>query len=164
MAKMPRQKPGRSKQNYATPDNFIDAVKRKLMIDNFSHDFAADETNRRALTYFSESNNAFDHLNWEIYCNLDKWGWLNPPFANIGKWARRCLQTKHAAGHIVMLVPAAVGSNWFRDYVHDQCRVLFLNGRIHFDRDNPTWGYPKDCILILFSNRYLPGYEVWTWK
>lgn len=168
---MPDQKPHRSKQDYETPRDFIEAVKQRLGITRFCHDFAADATNRKALTFFDEKADALSVLRWELTlrqggCSVSgqNWGWLNPPFAGIGPWARRCAETRAARGSIAFLVPAAVGSNWFRDYVDGHARVLLLNGRIHFMPDRPTWGYPKDCILALYSPLVAPGYEVWTWK
>jgi hypothetical protein len=167
----PQQKPRRSKQNYATPADFIDATKARLGITRFAHDFAADAYTKKAPTYFDEEADALSIPKWELNLRYQAcpisgqaWGWLNPPFTTIGSWAKRCLETKRAGGSIAFLVPAAVGSNWFRDYVDGHALVLFLNGRIHFMPDRPTWGYPKDCILCLYSPSIAPGYEVWTWK
>lgn len=58
----PAQQPGRSKQNYATPENFIVAVKARLGIDRFVHDFAADATNKKAATFFDEATDALSVL------------------------------------------------------------------------------------------------------
>jgi hypothetical protein len=58
-------------------------------------------------------------------------------------------------------VTAGVGSNWWRDHVHDKARVLLLNGRITFVGE--THGYPKDCCLLLYGPSVEPGYEVWSW-
>lgn len=164
---MPKQKPGRSKQNYATPDDFIKAVKKRYRISEFSHDFAADEFNTKASTFFSELDSAFDHSPKE-WGNLttQSWGWLNPPFSDITKWANRANEAANCFGaQILMLVPASVGSNWFARYVHQRFNVSFLNGRIHFDPNNPTWGYPKDCMLIEFKRPiYSVDYDVWRWK
>jgi hypothetical protein len=94
-------------------------------------------------------------------------GWLNPPFADICPWAKRCLETAAAGGQIAFLVPAAVGSNWFRDYCDPKTtgmtHVLFLNGRLAFMPDKPKWLYPKDCMLVLYGYGY-QSYEVWNWR
>ncbi len=163
---MPKQKPGRSKQNYATPADFIEAVKNKYKIKEFSHDFAADQFNSKALTFFSELNNALDYtpIEW-ARLTLNEWGWLNPPYTKIGLWAAHSNKVAQLGGKLLMLVPASVGSNWFHQFVHSQFNVVFLNGRIHFDPDNPTWGYPKDCMLVEFVKPiYPPTYSVWKWK
>lgn len=156
---MPKQKPGRSKQNYATPPEFINAVKRRLGVRNFGWDFAADDTNTKAASFWSLSDNAL-RQDWTS-CLLDhEWGWLNPPFANIGPWVVKCLT---AGRQIAFLVPASVGSNWFRDFIHQQygVEVLFLNGRICF---NGVAGYPKDCMLVLFGTNKSYRSDVWTWE
>ncbi len=161
----PEQKPGRSKQDYATPQIFIDAVKHRLGITSFVFDFAADATNAKAARWWGEETNSLG-MNAEewAYEIGDGWGWLNPPFSRIGPWAKRCSEVAaDTNGKIAFLVPAAVGSNWYRDYVHKaHARVLFLNGRIPFMPDKPTWLYPKDCILVLYGLGY-SGSDVWTW-
>lgn len=159
----PIQKPGRSKQDYATPADFIAAAKRRLGIREFAHDFAADASNAKAATFFDAQRDALSVPHWSDSCG-DGWGWLNPPFSIIGPWAEKCRETKHDGGSLAFLVPAGVGANWFRDYVDGQARVLLLNGRLAFMPDKPTWLYPKDCILCLYSPRVAPGYEVWSWR
>jgi len=160
----PKQKPGRSIQNYATPAVFLEPVKRRLGIEAFTHDFAADPFNSKASSYWTKQDDSLAQSSerWATRCH-GGWGWLNPPFAKIGPWARKCWETKQLGGSIALLVPAGVGSNWFRDFVHGKAFVLALNGRIPFDPANPTWGYPKDCILALYGAPYVVGFDVWTW-
>lgn len=167
----PEQKPGRSKQDYATPANFIAAVKARLGITRFAHDFAADGTNRQAPTHFDEETDALTVPRWELSLRAnccptsgECWGWLNPPYSDIGPWAKRCKETALAGGSIAFLVPAGVGANWYRDFVDGHALVLALNGRLAFMPDKPKWLYPKDCILALYSPTIAPGFEVWTWR
>lgn len=161
----PEQKPGRSKQNYATPAIFIDAVKAKLGIDGFAFDFAADEFNTKAQRWWNEQVDSLSRTPEEWVAELGgRWGWLNPPYANIGPWAKRCNEVALLGGKVAFLVPAGVGANWYRDHVHRaHARTLFLNGRIPFMPDKPTWLYPKDCILSLYSLGF-QGNDVWTWR
>lgn len=176
MAMMPKQKPGRSKQNYATPKAFLTAVKNYLDIPAFTHDFAAEKQTAVCPSYFSEQDSAFDHEYWDFYIGKTGWGWLNPPFRKIAPWAARCAEMREAAS-IAFLVPASVGADWFRDYVDGKAYVLFLNGRLCFIDNwrrtiNLKTGeyftseplYPKDCILCLYSPQIAPGYAVWNWK
>jgi hypothetical protein len=73
-----------------------------------------------------------------------------------------CRQTNHLFDtKIALLVPASVGSNWYRDYVDRYAYVLFLNGRIDFIPGEP---YPKDCMLVLYGYSNKPGNRVWTWR
>lgn len=151
---------GRSKQDYATPKVFIDAVVKRFGPINF--DLAASPENAKHENYFSIRDNSLVQEWHKIPGNL----WLNPPFDSIGPWAQKCAAESVLGATILFLVPASIGSNWFRDYCHNRSLVLALNGRIAFDPLNPTWGYPKDCMLAVFSHRHKLGcgFDVWTWQ
>jgi phage N-6-adenine-methyltransferase len=163
MAVMPAQRPFQSKQDYATPKNFIQAAQNR--VGTFTFDLAADASNAKALRWWGEEDDSLSKTGteWAEACK-GGWGWLNPPFSTIGPWAKLCKDCRYAGGSVAFLVPAAVGSNWFRDYVDDHALVLMLNGRLAFMADKPTWLYPKDCVLCLFSPYIQPGYEVWNWR
>lgn len=165
MAKVvPQQKPGRSQQDYSTPECFLLPVQRYLgLSQGFAYDFAADLDNSVAEYFCDQATNALALPHWEDHI-VGGWGWLNPPFADIAPWAKRCAETGQSGGHLAFLVPASVGSNWFRDYVHGQALVLFLNGRIPFIPEQPSWGYPKDLVLALYGPAFDPGYAVWDWR
>lgn len=51
VATMPRQKPGRSKQDYRTPRAFLVAVKGLLGIEDFTIDLAASVSNSVTTRY-----------------------------------------------------------------------------------------------------------------
>lgn len=153
---MPAQKPGRSRQDYATPLEFLWAVKHRLGIQHFSIDLAATPSNAVAKRFYTVEDDALVQ-SW-VYPG---WAWLNPPFANIKPWAQRAyLQSRYGA-HIAMLVPAAVGANWWKAWVHHKAFWLALNGRITFVGE--TAPYPKDCALLLYGPDVAPGHDVWTW-
>jgi phage N-6-adenine-methyltransferase len=154
----PKQKPGRSKQDYRTPPEFLAAVKRKFCIEKFDWDLAADARNSVAGACFFDAGHdalASDSA-WPAHGG---WNWLNPPYAHIAPWVRRAWFTwGERGGRTLVLVPAGVGSNWWRDWVHRKAHVYLLNGRLSFDGKAP---YPKDCVLLAYG---LPlGYDVWTW-
>lgn len=166
----PKQKPGKSKQDYVTPWVFINAVKQLLAIEEFDIDLSASAENTRVPgCYYTKQDNALVQP-WKIG---DGWNWLNPEFSLIGPWVGRAFDqavTSHA--RTAVLVPAGVGSNWWRDFVHEKADVHFLNGRITFDGcpPNPKTGkvdpYPKDCALLLYSHDAYAvrgSYNVWTW-
>lgn len=176
---MPAQKPGRSVQDYQTPTAFLDAVRGWLQIEQFSIDLAADVDNAVCPRFYHEADNALMQ-DW----NAEGWAWLNPPFSALAPWVQRAWEQTQQGAYLVMLVPAGVGSNWWRDWVHDKARVLLLNGRLCFIPDwattidpattKPGKGppryysspplYPKDCCLLCYAPGVTPGYEVWTWK
>lgn len=159
MTTMPAQKPHRSRQDYATPPEFMAAVKNLLGISKFDIDLAADDSNHKADVWLHEAMNSLS-ADWPlIMANRDMhgWAWLNPPFSNIEPWAQKCWES---GIKIAFLVPAAVDSNWYRDWVDGKAYVFNLNGRISFDGVGP---YPKDCILAIYGTRF-KGEAVWNWR
>lgn len=152
----PVQKPGRSKQDYGTPPELLKAVRRKLGIMEFDCDLAATAENAVADEWAID---AFALPHWRVGLG---WNWLNPPFAKIGPWVERAQNEANALGaQTAVLIPAAVGSNWWRDHVHHKCMAVFLNPRVTFVGCKDP--YPKDCALLLYGWP-VNGYDVWTWK
>lgn len=158
--KMPVQKPGQSEQTVCTPIEFLDAVKAKLGIRQFVLDCAASKENTVARAYFTEQRSALTQP--EGRWVMDGWDWCNPPYSDIAPWVTRAAFEKYEGALIAMLVPASVGANWWKEYVHHEAQVHFLNGRITFVGHSKP--YPKDCALLLYGNDLTPGYHVWTWK
>lgn len=156
MTKMPAQKLGTSRQDYETPDVFIAAVKHRLGIDSFAVDLAADKSNAKAAIWYDVDQDSLAQ-DWTAWDRAG-WCWLNPPFSNIAPWAKKCAEA--VPTRIALLVPAAVGANWWRDHVDGKAHVLLLNGRICFDGVGP---YPKDCALCLYT-AFAQGYKVWDWR
>lgn len=165
---MPKQKPGKSKQDYETPKDLLDAIKARLRITEFEFDFACSKANKKARRGWTERDDSLSKysLQWVMACE-GGWGWLNPPFGKIAPWAQACRRAMRRGAKIAFLVPASVGSNWYRDHIHQQpgVTVLFLNGRPCFDPTRPKWGFPKDCMLVLFDMTHRTfSIDVWTWK
>jgi phage N-6-adenine-methyltransferase len=162
----PKQKPGRSKQDYGTPPEFLAALKPWFGIAGFDFDLAASHDNAVTDLYFTERDDALSRESWK--CG-DGYNWLNPPYKNLGAWTQRAWRELccHRA-QTLMLVPAAVGSNWWRDWVNEKARVRFLNPRLTFVGCKDP--YPKDCALLIYDHFVLDDewrtdfYDVWTWK
>jgi phage N-6-adenine-methyltransferase len=165
----PRITKGKSDGTYGTPDDFIAAVMKKF--GSIVWDLAADKRNAVVKEFFSKEDDAFKQ-DWAAvskkYANdIGRPGllWLNPPFANIGPWARMALEESKKGAEIAFLVPASVGAKWFRDYCFRQADVYFLYGRLKF-KGEPTV-YPKDCMLVHFHPSW-GGMEfkedIWDWR
>jgi phage N-6-adenine-methyltransferase len=153
---------GVSKQDYATPRVFLNEVRRRF--GPIWWDLAAISTNcvvgPVSLRFYGPGSPHGENSLAQKWQTIDGNLWLNPPFDRIGPWAQKCADTPCGKGRrILLLVPAAVGSNWWRDHVHGTARVLFLNGRLSFDGKNP---YPKDCALCVYGEPH--GYEIWSWR
>jgi phage N-6-adenine-methyltransferase len=148
---------GASRQDYQTPTEFLDAARKRLAISTFTWDLAASDENKVAPFFYNEEQNSLAQ-DWD---SCGGWLWLNPPFDPMKPWVEKAASCKES--QIAMLVPAAVGSNWWRDYVHQKAHVLILNGRIKFV--GHTHGFPKDLALLLYTPYIKQGsYEVWNWK
>ena len=158
---------GKSKQDYKTPDDFREAVSEKFGCPSF--DLAADEdnafcTHRGMRQFFTVEDDSLNQ-DWiaratPLYQPDNKLLlWLNPPFGSIAPWAKKCADARWAC-HILFLVPASVGSNWWAEYVHNLAFVHFLRPRICFDSKDPL---PKDCALCEYGTARV-GYDLWKWK
>jgi phage N-6-adenine-methyltransferase len=163
--RMPAQRPGRSKQDYATPPEFIAAVLKRFRIPVFDCDLAANETNAKAEVWIGEQEDSLS-VNWVSFAYSRGNLWLNPPFGHIDPWAKKCSEYTVSrsypgarSGRIFFLTPASVGANWFAEHVHGRALVLALQGRLSFDGKMP---YPKDCCLSVFGEK--PNFEVWDWR
>lgn len=157
---MPRQKRGASRQDYQTPPELLEAVKRKLGIYELSCDLAADENNTVVKdVYYTEAMNSLQ-LSWNF--GGGKWSWCNPPYANIQPWVTKALEEAAEGAYIAMLLPASVGANWWWKYVEAHAYTLFLNGRITFVGE--TTPYPKDCALVLYTPFTQGGNTIWDWR
>lgn len=143
----------KSKQDWATPTAFIEAVEKRF--GKIAVDLAASAENAKNFRYFDEDTNSLVQSWHQLEGNL----WLNPPFSNIAPWAKKCAEEASLGATILFLTPASIGSNWFRDFVHRKALVLALNGRLTFI--GATAPYPKDCVLAAYG--YSPGFEVWNW-
>lgn len=172
---VPLQKPGRSKQDYGTPWPFIRAVEKRF--GPLVADLACTRANCKAPSigypdkprgYFFDDGVDSLSQSWSRDFPTGNL-WLNPPFANIGIWAKKCrLEMQERQGLILMLTPASIGSEWFTDYVLHQADVIGLRPRMTFEGTpvNPKTGktdaYPKDLMLSIFGIDN-PGFDTWRW-
>ena len=149
---------GRSKQDIGTPSEFIEAAEARF--GKIELDLAANDDNCVVASHWGPGSKISDSLG-EDWSRLEGTLWLNPPFGNIGKWAKKCAGVRDRPGWTLMLVPAAVGSNWFQEYVVPNAHVLELRDRIKFVGSNDP--YPKDLILCCFVFGVI-GRNSWHWN
>jgi hypothetical protein len=172
---------GASKQDYGTPWEFINAV--RTAFGPLTFDLAATADNRKTPAYLgpgSEYGEDALNFNWNEL-PLGRW-WLNPPFADIKPWVAACAKLElgwrtasieqpmilpRGTG-IYLLVPAAVGTNYWAEYVHNRAHVYFLLPRLTFV--GHTEAYPKDCALCVYRYPWVIDkpdshyYHCWRWK
>lgn len=87
--------------------------------------------------------------------------WLNCEFGDVRTWAEKCQAEGKRGANIVLLTPAMVGSNWYRDLIAGVSDVYHMNGRVSFDGRNV---YPKDTMLSHFHGKSSGRVHVWKWK
>ena len=147
---------GKSKQDYGTPPAFISAVEARFGALTF--DLACTHENAKAPNgYYHPEHDALTQDWRELRGNL----WLNPPFANIEPWAKKCaLEGADRKGLLFLLTPASIGTDWFARHVQGNAVVLGLSPRLQFE--GTTDPYPKDLMLSVFGYG-LTGFGVWRW-
>lgn len=149
---------GRSKQDYGTPRAFIRAVEARF--GPLVHDLACTRENAKAPSgyHFPEVDSltrdwAKEHPHGHL--------WLNPPFANIEAWARKCrVEGGQRTGLLFLLTPASIGTEWFANEVHGHAHVLGLRPRLTFEGTSDP--YPKDLMLSIFGMS-ISGFDTWRW-
>jgi len=156
---MPRQKRGRSKQDYGTPWPLIHAVEARF--GPLAVDLAARADNAKAPRFITPEEDSLRVVWSERFPGA--FGWLNPEFDPIAPWAAKCAAETAKPGRlrVALLTPASVGSNWYAEHVHGRAAVLALSPRIVFEGE--TLPYPKDCILSVFGLG-VAGFDVWRWQ
>jgi DNA N-6-adenine-methyltransferase Dam len=156
------QHPHASRQDYQTPPELLDALEERF--GDFTWDCAASAENTIVPGRFfsKEGISAFD-ADWAKLFTPADLLFMNPEFGHIQyQWAplveRWTLRLPWL--RLIMLTPAAVGSEWYRERVEDKALVNPLNPRLAFVGE-PT--YPKDCMISCFGFG-VAGFRVWRWK
>lgn len=158
---------GRSRQDYATPPEFLAWFRAEF--GEIVADLAASAENAVADLYFDEASDSLAQ-DWAPLVRglVDReWLWLNPPFARIAPWAAKCaasIQRKpggFTGRGIAFLVPASVGSNWWASSVDRKADVIFTRPRQSFNGIGP---FPKDLSLCLYTAGAVGRYRCVSWK
>ena len=149
---------GKSRQDYGTPPELLHAVRERF--GKLQVDLAATPDNAVAPDYLTPVSDSLG-ADWTgqfagLRC------WLNPPFADIEPWARKCASQSEMGLEVLLLVPASVGSNWFREWVWRRADVYFLSPRITFVGCKDP--YPKDVMLCHYRRGNLGGMGPWVWR
>lgn len=171
MSSMPAQRPGKSKQDYGTPWDFIKAVEDRYERTIF-YDLAASHHNAKSINYITSEQDSIKQ-DWNLFDGLL---WLNPEFGDMAAWSSKCAITETSPDRmILMLCPASIATEWFSKYVFGYAKVIGIRPRLTFDgvEPNPKTGkadpYPKDLMLCEYSGgSSIEGHktelDLWRWK
>ncbi len=143
---MPKQKPGRSEQDVGTPPWLVRLIEQTwgpILLDP-----AASERNHVGQgRWYSKEQNGLEQ-DWRV--GPGGIVFINPPYERIEPWVKKAQEHSYFWGTTVaVLIPASVGSNWWKEHVHQKAAVYFLSPRITFvGHDQP---YPKDVALLVYG-------------
>lgn len=162
---VPKQQPQTSKQDVGTPPEFIATVEKRF--GKITLDLAAHEGNHVCDRWFGPGGIEVDSLSfvadWTEYA-LGGISWLNPQFDNITNFVRKCAAEKQRGAKIAVLLPMALETKWYTNYVYRQAYTLILKPRLKFVGHKNV--FPKGLILAYYDNLFYPkqAIEVWDWK
>lgn len=153
---------GKSRQDYQTPPDLLRAIERDFGVRDWAIDLAATRKNSVSPHGYYGPGSPWGHdslkKDWSI---IEGDLWLNPPFANIEPWARKCHLSLPRQGRIFMLALASVGSLWYADHVNGVAHVVVPRPRVTFvGCPDP---YTKDLVLAVFGP-VRGGFSTWKWK
>jgi len=144
------------KQDWATPQVFVDAVGRHLNVGGFDLDVCAASENAKAPSWYTEGDDGLQQPWWGVV-------WCNPPYNQVEAWFNKANHeilrggtwpTRRLDG-IVMLVPARTDTSWFHD-VALKCasQVILIKHRIYFeggDSANERGGALFPSMLVVLQ-------------
>ena len=145
------------RQDWATPQYFVDAVEKKLG-RKFDLDVCAYDHTAKAPNWFTEKDDALTK-DWNApLC------WMNPPYGGaLPTWLQYAQNQAGKHGNtIVCLIPARTDTAWFHD-IAVKGKIIFLRGRIKFEQDGNDKGSPAfPSMLVIFGEE--SGFDTWEWK
>lgn len=161
---MPAQRPGTSEQVVCTPRAFLDAVERRF--GKIGFDLAATKENNVTGDDDSFFGPGSTLANDALTVDWSQLGgdlcWCNPEYGMIkgSRGFAHKARIEAACGvRIVMLIPAAVATNWFADEIHGHALVIPIRPRLTFVGHKDP--FPKDLMLVCY-NLGSPGFEPWN--
>lgn len=147
-------------QNYRTPPELLAAVQERFGKIQFDLACGLDD----AVAPMGYHHPQYDALERDWYEELmGLTCWANPPFGLSGEFARKAAESQRGihSPHILLLVQASVGSNWFAEHVHGKARVLALSPRVKFV--GMAQGINRDLMLCCYGP-WQPEFLPWRWK
>jgi site-specific DNA-methyltransferase (adenine-specific) len=143
------------KQDWQTPPEFLDAVEGRF--GPIGYDLAASEGQQVCPCYFTPDDDSLTQDWTWLPANV---AWLNPPFADIRPWVAKAAECAELARWTLVLVPASVGTGWWRDHVLGKCMAFGVPRMTFVGASAP---YPKDLALLAYGYG-VNGFGHWDWR
>ena len=161
----PRQKPGSSKQDFGTPDDFFQAVCRRFGTPVI--DLAARADNTMCERFIGPEQNTLIYR-WPVGVLR----WLNNEFGSTEKYVEKCRRVAldDPRGTTLQLIPASIGTNWFAEHCEGVAEVIAIRPRLVFKGSEPNLQtgrpapYPKGPMSRVWGFLANPGrLSTWRW-
>ncbi|HEY9014552.1 MAG TPA: DNA N-6-adenine-methyltransferase [Gemmatimonadales bacterium] len=110
---------------WATPPEYFAQINQ--LYGPFTLDACATATNTKCARYWDREADGL----------IQPWTgrvWINPPYSDPAPWCQRTavLIEEQPDLRVVMLLPAAVDTGWFHDWVLPYADIHFIRGRLRF--------------------------------
>jgi len=126
---------------------------------SFSVDLASSAVNRLHENYITAEMNTLK-IDWSGMFGC-AWGWLNPPYSDIGPFIEKAIEQQEKGFGTVMLLPADTSVGWFSLALTSVSEVrLITGGRLSFiraDTGKPVNGNNKGSMLLVFNPNEIGG-------
>lgn len=145
---------GGSEQVVSTPPELVLAIEGRF--GHLDYDLAATPENAVCSFYYTETDDSLK-ITWPSGQH-----WLNPPFKEIGKWvAKAYFETQcNPNCRVIMLVPASVSTNWYRDYVDGKAICIPIKRPKFVGQKNVI---AKDMMLVIYGGGLSGWQSPWDW-
>ena len=80
-----------------------------------------------------------------------EWGdrnFVNPPFKDIGEWAKKAHEEWQKGKTIVLLIPSRTDTRWWHDYIMKATEIRFIKGRLRFEGAKNSAPFPSAIIVF----------------
>lgn len=109
----------------------------------FELDVCASPENAKADQYLTPEHDG-------LTCD---WGdavcWMNPPYGReLSHWIEKAVTARYLGATVVCLVPARIGSRWFRLCCREADEIRLLHSRLTFEGADQPAPFPS-CIVVL---------------
>lgn len=124
---------------WATPQNLFDELNKEF---GFELDPCATEENAKCPKFYTLKEDGL----------TKNWGgqtvFVNPPYSQIAKWAKKCYEEWQAGATVVMLIPSRTDTRYFHDYIYGKAELRFIKGRLKFG--DAKQGAPFPSMIVVF--------------
>jgi phage N-6-adenine-methyltransferase len=129
--------------DWRTPRSFFEKLHAEF---RFEVDAAASSTNAMLPFYWTVEDDALA----QDWATVGGAVWCNPPYGRvIGKWLAKAVQERDHGVTTVLLTFARTDTAWWHDYAMQANVIVFVRGRLSFERPDGTKGDPAPAPSVL---------------